>query len=92
MNTLRLIRGEPNPHDGSVAGSSSSKKPGVIQQRSQSALDMLKNESNFQNIITFCERMDAMLDGGVPVKKITEFCGAPGVGKTQIWYAKSTEK
>ena len=27
-----------------------------------------------------------MLGGGVPVGKITEFCGAPGIGKTQIGY------
>lgn len=37
------------------------------------------------SIITFCEKMDDMLGGGVPLHKITEFCGVPGIGKTQIW-------
>ena len=34
--------------------------------------------------MTFCEGLDDMLGGGVPVGKITEFCGAPGIGKTQM--------
>ena len=29
-------------------------------------------------------QVDSMLGGGVPVGKITELCGAPGVGKTQF--------
>ena len=33
-----------------------------------------------------------MLGGGVPVGKITEFCGAPGVGKTQIGYVLIRER
>lgn len=28
--------------------------------------------------------MDSILGGGVPIGKVTEFCGLPGVGKTQI--------
>jgi len=27
-----------------------------------------------------------MLGGGVQISKITEFCGAPGIGKTQIGF------
>lgn len=28
--------------------------------------------------------MDAMLGGGVKLGQLTEFCGVPGVGKTQL--------
>ena len=52
--------------------------------RSRSALEMLQQEQNASCIVTFCERLDDMLGGGVPTGKITEFCGAPGIGKTQI--------
>ena len=49
------------------------------------ALDMLKDEDLQQNITTFSEHVDEILGGGVPLGKITEFCGAPGIGKTQMW-------
>ena len=45
---------------------------------------LLQQEQHLGGIITFCELLDKMLGGGVPIGKITEFCGAPGVGKTQI--------
>ena len=34
--------------------------------------------------MTFCAQVDGILGGGVQTGEITEFCGAPGVGKTQI--------
>ena len=48
------------------------------------AFDLLEKEKNQGRIVTFCEGLDDMLGGGVPVGKITEFCGAPGIGKTQM--------
>ncbi|KAJ7387090.1 DNA repair protein rad51c [Desmophyllum pertusum] len=48
------------------------------------AYDLLQQEQSSGSIVTFCEKFDDMLGGGVPVGKITEFCGAPGIGKTQI--------
>ena len=36
--------------------------------------------------MTFSASVDEMLGGGVPLGKITEICGAPGVGKTQFRY------
>lgn len=51
-----------------------------------SALDLLKLERMQGHVVTFCAKIDGMLGGGVPVGKMTEFCGAPGIGKTQIWY------
>ena len=53
---------------------------------SKNAYDLLQQEQSSGSIVTFCEQLDDMLGGGVPVGKITEFCGAPGVGKTQIGY------
>lgn len=52
--------------------------------KSRTALEMLKDDSLQQSIITFSEKLDGLLGGGVPLGKITEFCGAPGIGKTQI--------
>ncbi|XP_071849768.1 DNA repair protein RAD51 homolog 3-like [Apostichopus japonicus] len=49
-----------------------------------SAFELLKRENDSPGIITFCEEVDDMLGGGVPLAKITEFCGSPGVGKTQL--------
>lgn len=50
-----------------------------------SALQLLEQEQNLPNIVTFCARLDEALGGGVSLRKVTEICGAPGVGKTQLW-------
>ncbi|KAI0223234.1 DNA repair RAD51-like protein 3 [Lamellibrachia satsuma] len=47
-------------------------------------LDMLQEPRLQQYIVTFSEQLDGILGGGVPLTRITEFCGAPGIGKTQI--------
>lgn len=52
----------------------------------KSALELLKAEQLQGYIVTFCAKVDAMLGGGIPLGKITEVCGPPGVGKTQIRY------
>ena len=48
------------------------------------ALEVLKREQEQTAIVTFCAGIDDMLGGGVQTGKITEFCGAPGIGKTQM--------
>lgn len=35
-------------------------------------------------IITFSSELDRLLGGGIARGQVTEFCGAPGLGKTQI--------
>nr|XP_054747984.1 DNA repair protein RAD51 homolog 3-like [Lytechinus pictus] len=55
------------------------------RKRTATAFQMLQKEQSLPPIITFCEELDEMLGGGVPMSKITEICGAPGVGKTQTW-------
>lgn len=52
---------------------------------SVTALDILHEERSAHSIVTFSAAVDEMLGGGVPLGKITEFCGAPGSGKTQMW-------
>lgn len=49
-----------------------------------SALDLLRKERTQPSIITFCDALDRMLGGGITLGKLTEFCGAPGMGKTQL--------
>lgn len=45
---------------------------------------LLDHDKTHQTIVTFCEALDQMLGGGVATGEITEFCGCPGAGKTQI--------
>jgi len=51
---------------------------------SQTALELLEYEKLKRPLITFCSSIDEMLGGGIPLNKLTEFCGAPGIGKTQL--------
>lgn len=46
---------------------------------------LLQNEQNRNPIVTFCAKLDEVLGGGIPLCKLTEFCGPPGIGKTQLW-------
>lgn len=50
------------------------------------ALDlMLKEEAELRSIVTFSSQLDEALGGGLLLGKITELCGVPGIGKTQLW-------
>ncbi|KAM5274688.1 DNA repair protein RAD51 homolog 3 [Ctenodactylus gundi] len=48
------------------------------------ALELLEQEHTQGSIVTFCSALDNILGGGVPLRKTTEICGTPGVGKTQL--------
>jgi RAD51-like protein 2 len=37
-----------------------------------------------RHIVTFCRELDQLLGGGVALNELTEFAGAPGLGKTQL--------
>lgn len=63
-----------------ASGSGESKQ----QQQQSSALELLRQERTQSSIITFCDPWDRMLGGGVPLGKLTEICGPPGIGKTQL--------
>lgn len=51
---------------------------------SQSSLDIWQDECTSPGIVTWSEQLDSMLGGGIPLQAITELCGAPGSGKTQL--------
>ncbi len=65
-------------------------------------MDMLK--SNIDYISTYSKKFDDMLgrktcfsneivwifiDGGIPMGVITELCGNPGSGKSNLWFVES---
>lgn len=49
-----------------------------------SARDIFQKEQQRKSIVTFSMELDKLLGGGIRTGQITEFCGAPGIGKTQI--------
>lgn len=49
-----------------------------------SAKDLVTRMSVTKPIITFCKALDVMLGGGIPMGHVTEICGVPGIGKTQL--------
>jgi len=57
---------------------------------SLTALELLQKEEELKSIVTFSSQLDAALGGGVTVGRTTEICGAPGVGKTQLWLEAHT--
>ena len=65
---------DPNP-----SSSSSSSNGNVL-----TAKDLVERAVALRPIITYSRSMDLMLGGGVCIGQLTEFCGPPGVGKTQI--------
>ena len=57
----------------------------VINSVKTTAKDLLiKYTTKNRPIITFCKSLDSILGGGVQIGQITEFCGVPGIGKTQL--------
>mmetsp|Transcript_18554 Transcript_18554/g.60451 ORF Transcript_18554/g.60451 Transcript_18554/m.60451 type:complete len:337 (+) Transcript_18554:212-1222(+) len=49
-----------------------------------SARELLDRERARRSIVSFCASVDDLLGGGVAPGEITEFCGVPGIGKTQL--------
>lgn len=52
----------------------------------QNAWDLFRHEKAKRRIITSCHDLDNILGGGICTKEVTEICGVPGVGKTQLGY------
>jgi RecA/RadA recombinase len=54
----------------------------------QTLSDLIKkrqrNSNGVNSIVTFCKDLDQLLGGGVALGEVTEFCGEPGAGKTQM--------
>ena len=54
--------------------------------RPHTAWDLLtKLRKNPKVITTGCRKLDEILEGGVPLGRVMEICGVPGIGKTQLW-------
>ncbi|GBF87643.1 DNA repair RAD51-like protein [Raphidocelis subcapitata] len=59
-------------------------QPGWRLSGAQSARELLQSEASRRRITTLCPELDVLLGGGVATGAVTEFCGVPGVGKTQL--------
>ena len=59
-------------------------RPGHLEVKGQSAFALLKAEQSLGHVVSFCAAVDAVLGGGVGVGRVTEVCGEPGTGKTQV--------
>ncbi|XP_054747479.1 DNA repair protein RAD51 homolog 3 [Anastrepha obliqua] len=46
--------------------------------------DIWRQEKEMPHIVTLCKELDDKLGGGIATGLITEFCGGPGCGKTQM--------
>ena len=53
-------------------------------QQSCSVWTAVRKERMLQSISTLTRDFDNLLGGGIEPRKLTEFCGAPGAGKTQL--------
>jgi len=59
-------------------------RPHSVFSAGRSAREKLEESARLPPIVTFCASLDDVLGGGVPLGRMTEFCGLPGVGKTQL--------
>lgn len=50
----------------------------------ESATSKWQKEFSTKRIVTSCRELDVALSNGIPAGVVTQFCGAPGSGKTQI--------
>lgn len=83
LSVLKLIRGEPSEPSQS-AGSKGSVSDATPVKGGISAMDIYRESQKHPKVITFCHEVDEMLGGGVAMGEVTELCGAPGIGKTQM--------
>lgn len=66
------------------AASASASQPHALLAGAKTALELLDEERAEHPIVTFCKELDDVLGGGIRCKQITELCGEPGAGKTQM--------
>ena len=57
---------------------------GPPKRATSSGFELLEEERRATRVVTFIERLDALLGGGVAATQLTEFSGVPGIGKTQL--------
>lgn len=85
LEILKVVKEESNqtnhPNNGNDNGD---KNNHSILNNGKSAFELLQLEPEKNPIVTYNQALDQMLGGGVPLGKLTEFCGVPGIGKTQM--------
>ena len=59
-------------------------RPTQTEVKGQSALALLECERGQRHVVSFCAGVDMVMGGGVEVGRVTEVCGEPGTGKTQL--------
>lgn len=78
----------PAPLDGATASSATGDSdftgPCASEAKRLSAAAAFKREQKSCSIVTFCRDLDDLLGGGVQAGTMTEVCGEPGTGKTQL--------
>jgi RAD51-like protein 2 len=86
MKALDLSRELELPHDVALRVLQSIDSKSILRgpNASVNAKDILCNRVSGKSIVTFCKGVDSIMGGGVPLGQITEFCGVPGIGKTQL--------
>lgn len=57
----------------------------ILTPKARSSLDLYEDECKLGSICTLNANLDEALGGGIPLGQITEFCGNPGSGRTQMW-------
>ncbi|KAJ1623456.1 P-loop containing nucleoside triphosphate hydrolase protein [Pavlovales sp. CCMP2436] len=67
-----------------VSVSSRACLPPPLLAGARTALELLGDERYERPIITFCKDLDDVLNGGIRRQQLTEVCGVPGAGKTQL--------
>ncbi|GLC45214.1 DNA repair protein rad51c [Pleodorina starrii] len=80
---LLLMMGD-RPPGGPGAGGGGGGGGGDWRAGTVSAAALLEAHLASPRIVTMCRELDELLGGGVATGQVTEFCGVPGVGKTQL--------
>jgi len=71
-------------HEEALSILTSINKPEERRVERVTALDLLEKEPSQGHVMTFNSDLDDLLGGGVKIGQVTEFCGVPGIGKTQL--------
>lgn len=84
LNTVRTDTGDKSSSPEKSIPMVSTQKDSNLLSGERTALELMYEQMSYQPIVTFNQDIDRMLGGGVPLGKVTEFCGVPGIGKTQM--------
>ncbi len=76
LSVLKEVRSDPSAQR--------SQTDKTVAKAGMSAMDLFRESQKLPKIITFCGEIDEMLGGGIAMGEVTELCGVPGIGKTQL--------